>query len=365
MRIMVLVSSVVFIFFMLCGCDSHRPTDGFSNGVPVFEANPSTILAKVNGTPITVADYLARYRFESTIYTCRHKTTQTMDALPVSRTRFLSKRAPLILPELINQLLVRQYLDDNALALTEQVSRKTVAQTLRAFKYSKDLDDFSKEFGFPQTFLKEQILFSKKLELARDSFAEETFAVNEQEIDDGLARLNRIYEHAISSNAVTYLAASNLCRRIVNEHLDFEKTGSEVGQHEPEEAKYWECMEASEIENEEMRNWAFTAPVGSVGGPFDLADGLSIVKILARTNGQHEDSYARIQAGDVTLARITFYMLVPEPEPRTREYVGTALLKWKQGMAQKKLIEVLNSRADIVYPHGNKFSYCKEVENEK
>ena len=140
---------------------------------------------------------------------------------------------------------------------------------------------------------------------------------------------------------------------------DFSEIGLKRGEYEPKEASYWDRMEYSEIakENKTMAEWSFKAPIGSIGGPFELDDGLSIVKILERSEGTLHDSDASERVADVTLARITYYLVVPEPEPRTREFVRDSLTIWKKEQAQKGLFDELHSEMKLEYPHGTNFVF--------
>ena len=60
----------------------------------------------------------------------------------------------------------------------------------------------------------------------------------------------------------------------------------------------------------------------------------------------------------MTLARITFYLVVPEPEPRTREFVKETLMTWKIDQVQKKLFDKLHAEMRLEYPHGSNFVFA-------
>ena len=129
----------------------------------------------------------------------------------------------------------------------------------------------------------------------------------------------------------------------------------------PDEAVRWQICEYGEITCEELRDWAFSAPVGSIGGPFDVPDGLVIAKIVERTEGTLEESAVSEQVANVTLARIGFYMVVAEPEPRTREHVYEALMKWKAQNVQKLFFKSLHEGMKIEYPQGTNCVYNAQI----
>ena len=143
--------------------------------------------------------------------------------------------------------------------------------------------------------------------------------------------------------------------------LDFVEAAKKYSVFGPDEAERWTMDEYSEIANEKLRDWAFSAPVGSIGGPFDVPDGLAIVKIVDRSDGPLEPSLASELVANVTLSRIGFYMIVPDPEPRTREHVREALTKWKMKNAQMSFFKELHDGMKIEYPQGTNFVYNAEI----
>ena len=159
---------------------------------------------------------------------------------------------------------------------------------------------------------------------------------------------------------MTWATASNVLNQVTN-GLDFVEAAKKYSVFGPDEAERWTMDEYSEIANEKLRDWAFSAPVGSIGGPFDVPDGLAIVKIVDRSDGLLEPSLASELVANVTLSRIGFYMIVPDPEPRTREHVREALTKWKMKNAQMSFFKELHDGMKIEYPQGTNFVYNAEI----
>lgn len=363
MKISAAFSLLSFVAILAAGCDNSQHGEGRANPpllkdgpVNVFTAPDSTVLVKVNGEDVTAKDFRDRYGVEEAIYRLKNRN-KPVDQLEQGTAVFMGKRKFQILALLVNQRLISGYLAKESQKIADDEAESALNASLRKLAHRGTLGEYAAKLKVDASYLREQLLVPVEEKKAYECFGGGPIVVTEAEIDEGIARQNSYYDRAVASNAVTYVTCSNLYKRIVNERLDFKETGKKYGQYNPEEAEYWERMEASEIENADMKKWAFTAPVGSIGGPFDLGDGLSIVKILERTDGTLEDSAVSLGVADVSLARITFYMLDPEPEPRTREFVRKALYNREMKRRLKKLFEKLHSEMNLEYPYGNNFMF--------
>ena len=327
--------------------------------VNLGDLRPGLVLVRVNGKPVTSDDYLRRIGLETAIFNYRSRS-RPAEQVEAARAQFLESRARNVIPELVNQILVDEYLRRHDFSPSAEEDAAVVARTIESFGFKGDLAKFAAASKVPEDYLKEQILVPSRVESAREIFNGGGFSVSDQEIDDGLARMDRYHDFAVASNAVTWATASNVLSQVTN-GLSFAEAAKRYSVFGADEAERWEVDEYGEISNEELRAWAFSAPVGSVGGPFDVPDGLAVVKIVDRTDGTLEASMASEGAASVTLARIGFYMLVPDPEPRTREHVRDALMNWKAQNAQKSLFKELHDTMKIEYPQGTNFVYDAKI----
>ena len=357
------ISVISFFLAVVAGCDwSSHPSGDFCV-IDVLGERAGFVLAKINGDKVTVEDFRRRYEVEKAIY--RHTNRNKPEAqLDVAVAGFMKKRQLSILAEIVNQRLVKQYIAANKIEIPRKERESFLDRCLAQLKFRKvGMKVAAEQLGVDVGFFEDQLLMPLRLEYARNHFGGGPFSVTEKEVDEGLARQDRYYEQAVASNAVTYVTCSNVLKMVTTEGRDFKETGLKCGQYEPEEAELWDRLEYKEIEaeNKVMAEWAFKAPIGSIGGPFELDDGLSIVKILERSEGTKEDSLASARVADVTLARITFYLVVPEPEPRTREFVKETLANWKAEQAQKGLFKKLHDEMTLEYPHGTNFVFASEA----
>lgn len=349
-----LLVAAVCLFIAGCGQDADAPLD-------VDTCRPGRVLAEVDGHAVTVRNFRARRALELALFTQRRKKLPE-EKMAAARAAFAARRNRSLLAELVNQRLVRDYLEEKLATATRADAARATAQieaavtgAVRKIRF-KTLEEAAATLGVERDYLKDQLAVPSRIVVARELFAGKPFTVTEAEVDEGLARMQRYHDRAAASNAVTQTTASNVLAR-VQAGEDFAALGRQTAGFAPEEARKWGDFEAGDLENRALREWAFAAPVGSVGGPFDIEDGLCVVKILARTDGSPEPSLAAEETASVTLARIAFHMLVEDPEPRTRAHVRTSLEEWKAEEAQKALFAALHAKMRLAYPNGTNFVF--------
>lgn len=344
---------LLVLLFAGCGHEEAVQPEG---EVSVLEMSPKQIMVRVNDADISFGDFQNRFNLETAIYT---KKYAKKDGFEASLERFRASRFGQVLGQLVNLSLVRGYMRENGIQL-DAAAEKALGRSVSQLKRKATLDELAADYGVNPDYLREQLIFPEMTRVACEHFDPSCRSVSDLEVDEGLARQDRYYERAVASNKVTWATCSNVLAK-VRGGMDFAEAGDKYGVGGKDEATEWDRFEPSDIENKSLRDWAFSAKVGSVGGPFDIEDGLCIVKILSRKDGTMGDSVVSEGVAEVTLARINFNMVVEEPEPRTRDYVRGALLKWKRDRAQKRLFENLHREMRLEYPHGTNFTFKGEI----
>lgn len=347
---------------LLCGCGKEK-SPAFADGtIPVFTVPAETVLAKVGDRAITAGDFRARLAYETGVFAYTMKNAAQRPRDPEQRiAKFEAQRLSGVLPQLVHCALLDAYLDASCggrdVKEADKEFAKAVNHLMPKNERKEGLEGLAQRIGVTPDYLKDQILVAAREEKARCTFDPECVKITEKEIDEGLARMDAYTDRAVASNKVIWVTGSNVIARL-KKGEDFAKLGLTVGEagHESEE---WGTFERAEIESPALREWAFSAKVGEIGGPFEVEDGLSIVKLLGRAGGTAESSLASAQTADVTLARINIPMVDEHPEPRTREHCREALLKWKARMAQNRLFEKLFKETKITYPNGDKLDFKK------
>lgn len=324
--------------------------------IKVSDLAPTDVLVAINGRAITVSDWRDRLDFESAVFSYQYRNRPESQR-EAERAKFLTMRGPAILGQLAAQYWVGDYLADIGASFDSKQLEDERNRLVKAFKFKGTYSDLVKTFKSNSDYADAQLLYPRYVRLARECFDPTCAEVSESEIEVGLAKMEEYYQFATASNTVTYAMCSNLVKRLQKETIDFAVVARQIGVQDLDEAAQWDRFEPAEIEDSQLRAWVFSAPVGSVGGPFLLDDGLSVVKILDREAGTMEPSLASGGVAAVELARMTFDYVEPEPEPRTREHVREALLEWKGTRAQKKMFESFQEEHPLVFPHGSNLDF--------
>ena len=354
---------------LLCGCE--KEVTGEKTGeIAVFTADPSVVIARVGDRDITVGDFRQRIEYEVSVY----KLTMAKSKHPpkdaeARLAKFAASRAQKALPQLIHCALLDRYLDASCGGRAVAGGDKVVDATVRRYAKKlrrKDLtfESFSAELAVEPGYLRDQLLLPLREEKARLVFDPASTNVTEREIDEGLARLDAYTERAIATNRVMRAACSNAFAAVKSGE-DFAAVANRFGAETPSEATEWGWFNRDDFDVmakdcPAFGAWAFKAKVGEVGGPYELDDGLSIVKVVGHQEGSERVSMAAEKAEEVQLVRINFPLVVENPEPRTREHCRDALLKWKARNAQDRLFEKLFKETEIRYPNGTKLNYRRK-----
>lgn len=336
-------------FLVLAGCGERAHSVAFEGGViPVFTAPESVVVAQVGKKAITIGDFKKRLEFETGIFKACHSKVKDLET---RAKKFRAHRVRGVLNLLVRDALIDQYLDDScggcgALDEAAAISNQVASLKLRDFK----IEDAYAKAWFLRAAREEKAVFA---------FEPSAKEITEAEVDDAMLCQDEYKANAIATNRVTYALASNVLEK-ARSGEDFAALGRKYANFEPQESEEWATFERAEIDNPELRDWAFAAKTGDIGGPFDLEDGLSIVKVIGRTEGAKEASMAAQEVETVCLARITFLMVVEEPEPHTREYCRATRLRLKKMRAMEKLVESLFEKYEITYPSGETLDFKED-----
>ena len=350
----------------MSGCGKEKP----KGAIAVFTADPSVVIARVGERDITVGDFRRQLDLETAIHRVTMMKAKKPPKDPEVRVRKFSEfRARQILPKLVHCALLDRYLDASCGGREVEGAEKAVDKGLK--RYARrlrhkglTLGDFAKELSVEPNYLRDQMLLAAREEKARLVFDPASTNVTEREIDEGLARLDAFIARAVASNRVTRAVCSNALEK-VRSGADLAATAKAFGAEDSHDTEEWGWFGRDDFDMmardcPQFKDWAFKAKVGEIGGPFDVDDGLSIVKVLAHQAGTARPSMASGGTEEVQLARINFPMAEEDPEPRTREHCKDALLAWKASDAQKRLFTKLFNETKIEYPNGVKMNFKKE-----
>jgi len=347
---------------IVAGCGDSEGVAPKNGSISVLTAPEKTVLCKVGDRSITVGDFRRRLAYETGIFRFTMMNAKQPPKDSAKRLAiFESQRLPNVLPELVHCALLDEYLASacggREVKGADKEIEKAVLHLLPKKQRALGLAGLVEKIGTTQDYFTEQVLVAAREEKARLVFDPSSDTVSEKEIDEGLARMEAYTARAVASNRVIWVSASNVLAQ-VKAGADFAELGRKNGDA-GEEGAEWGSFEKSELEGAALQNWAFTAKVGEVGGPFEVEDGLSVVKLLSREGGTESSSLASAKTAEATLARINFPLIEENPEPKTREHCHNALLGWKARKAKKQLFEKLFKEAKIEYPNGDTLDFKK------
>lgn len=354
---------------LLIGCGQEKMAD--VEEVAVFTAPAETVLARVGERVITVGDYRKRLAFETAVYrlTMMNSKSKPKDA-EKRLAGFERSRLCKVLPQLVHIALLDNYLESSCGGPAVKDESAIVARSVKRVggkigRKSASLEEVAAEIGVEPDYLKRQFLIPTQETKARMCFDPACTNVTEKEIDEGLQRIDAYTARAVASNQVTRATCEKTLAEVRKPGVDFAVIAQNCGADNPKEANEWGWFNRDDFGMmargcPAFKQWAFTAKVGDIGGPFDIDDGLSIVKLVGHQDGSEEDSMASKQVEEVQLVRINFVMFEEHPEPRTREHCRSALLTWKAQDAQNRLFTKLFNETKIDYPSGSKLNFQKQ-----
>lgn len=369
-RIIQMAFLALAVLVVGCGKDASTPVKvGVDGKLDPLTRGDSEALVVVNGKSITCGDFKKRLAIEKALYSLRFQRKGIQGADLEKRVApFVVARERTLIPRLVNNVLVQDALAKAKLTLPEDQVKSTLKAACSGAGIKKvDLAALVEKLGVADAdYLRRELLQEVGHKVLREHLFPESLTVSEKEIDEGLERQNKYYARAVASNAVTYVTCSNALAKI-NAGMDFAEAFRTFNAVDGDNSLEGEIFDLEDFETDvealkphmkRLKDWSLSAKIGSVSGPWEMEDGLAIVKIAAREDGAKDRSVVSLEdEAEVTLARIVFEMIEPEPEPRTREFVKESLLKWKADQAQRKMFEKLHAEMKLEYPLGTNFTF--------
>ena len=362
---------------LLVGCEKEpsavepsAPEATASDAIAVFSAPAETVIARVGEVEITVGDFRRHFNYETSVYRLTMMNARHKPKNPEKRLAgFERSRLSGVLPNLVHIALLERYLASDCGGCSVADEERIVTQAARRLgakigKKGATLTEVAAEIGVEQDYLRKQFLIPSREAKVRLVFDPASTNVTEQEIDAALARLDAYTERAAASNRTTRATCERTLAAVLKPGADFAAVAKTCGADNPAEATEWGWFNREDFgmmakNCPAFRRWAFAAKVGDIGGPFDIDDGLSIVKVVARQEGTAVESMASKQVEEVQLVRINFAMAEENPEPKTREHCRSSLLEWKAHDAQSRLFTKLFHETEIEYPNGTRLDFTK------
>ena len=251
---------------------------------------PEAVLLRVNGVPFTRKDF----EIDQEVY-CKLSSFIRTGSVE-GDTRDMEKLKSLRAPKLLNTVLRRELLNQEAHRRNLKASDAAVSARRKELETAISsasagtngtivIEDLARKMGpeCERYFLDNLRKDAENLELSW-LIAGDRLKISEADVTAASNRLAKANEFVASTNAVLKARLLDALKR-VQAGEDFAAVGSELSMFDKDEAKEWGTFTIEDFEDDtypEVAEFLKTSPEpGSVGGPFQCDDGVSIVKVLS------------------------------------------------------------------------------------
>lgn len=308
----------------------------------------STVIFKVNTRAFTKGDFMVASRMFDRIN--RLNAGDDLDAPNKAAEKAVYFRAPLVLSELVRREMVKSYAKEHKVEPTDDdlaVARKAFA---RQFRRRRTLEDVADKIGSAEGKVMLDFVRGDATDIAlRRSFdVNHTFNITDDDVMVVSNRIIKFNETAAVSNAFEKSVLDHALADIRNG-----EAFSEVAKRysiAPEDGEMWDSFNDNDFDdNAAIYGWVKTASVGDVSGILESDEGWVLVK-LVDYNVELGDK-GEIASRDWTLVRIVRPFWEETPV-MTRDQIVAGVLKYREGVVQKRVGEALMAHAVVEWPLG-------------
>ena len=345
---MKIIKYLLIITLMACGCERNQKKAGRLTVADVsrtlVDLKPDDCIVIVNGTSLTKKQHTRMLNNWERIYKVKNRdvSVAVLEAMRRRRSR-----------QLVSEFVTRRLLLDQAETMKISPAAEQRQQAELIFRQR------AKAEGLPSIQMLAEAMgdtpdeFNQRIEeravikaLLKKEFGTK-LEVSAEELQKARENVEAYNQRCNATNELV-MARGEMIVQKINEGIDFELMAIEYSEDRGiEEATEWGEFSRLEIEDANIRNAAFTEPVGSVAGPFDTDEGLVIIKILSRTDVGAAEHTQPI----VKLARIFLRMGEEAEFSSDKEIIAEVKLNKKKKFLAP-YIQTLKEKANIEYPNG-------------
>jgi len=218
---------------------------------------------------------------------------------------------------LIGEMLNAYLLDREAKARGLVPTREEIAKAKAAFLdrlqkpgEKKPVKELMVEMGETDDYISALMAQDLRREMLLNAECSTITNVTAKDLQDAKAKLAKAQSDAAASNALQRVRLEKAMARVrAGEKFekvaeDFERDQVPLHADFKPDGQEWGEFEMADLDGEEFKTWLRKAKTGEIGGPFDVDDGLSVVKLLSMTDGTEEASEASEKVKTFRLARI-------------------------------------------------------------
>lgn len=330
----------------MAGCNKHEKKKGWvvesGNTKQIAEMMPNDVIVSVNGENLT----LEKYKKLVGVVENRIKTSAVR---PEVRDAVIKERSRTIIYDYINrQLLLSEAKRRNLTPAPADIASAKEPFEATAKKRGKSLIQLAQEMGDTEKELDQKIAERATINILLKKELGNKLEVTEEDMEAGRLQIAEYNAMCDATNQLVMARGQQLMKEI-SEGQDFDLLALAVSESGELDSTLWGEFTRAELENQELREAAFTKPVGSVAGPFDTDEGLAIIKIVDRAVGG-QDSPNELEY--VELNRILLRMGLKKEIP-SDEQLRQDLLKKKREKHLVPFIDALKEKFTVKFPHGS------------
>ena len=347
--------AVLAAFFGGCAREKAPGVYVADKKLTIEEMRPSDVIVRVNGKAITKRDYVLYQNSFAKVY--RMARGISFDAENVGADDFVKSNEQRIPEILIKDELVRQAAAKEGIYATDDEIEAFAASTLDMCHTRKlGLAGTAAKIGGAEAkYFLESIKAGLLSEKLVDRFLEREYAeVSEQEMTNQMAYVRRFNENADRMNA---LAREKLlkAKAEILAGGNFAEVAEKYSELRPEEGKAWQTVDIDDLVGEgeaALKRWLLTAEVGDISDPIDMDDGICIVGVVEKGEGELPVGVSGPAPLLYTLVRCTLYarqnMIELDEEDSRKLLLEHKRMEWSKGMLKR-----LYDEAAIEFPNGS------------
>ena len=346
-KIMIAMAIATLVF----GCDK---TD--VNALGFADLHDSDAVVTLNGKKLTWGEIRHRLDYEYRLFVLKNRKNG-LEPTGDEVMEFRPTRLKSLIAELANAELFEQQIEKDGVSASEktiQVIRQDFLEGFRSHNVTSVVQVASL-LGVPVAYIEDLIKKDadrREYLIRKDPLIE---FVPPEEIAKRKERISAYNVRCATSNELQWAKLEHV-KKEIDAGLDFAEAAEKYGECKKHHARRWMngtyedlIKEAAEKEPK-LADWAFSAPVGSVGGPFAMTDGYSLVKIVTRREGA-KFMVEGANLGLVNMVRMTVnaFKMIPD---KSDALFAADLSDYRERKGIKRELDSLWSCAKVDYPCG-------------
>ena len=321
----------------------------------IASMKPSDVIFEVNGQKICKRDFSKEQLFFETLFRIVRGIRPGKEQEGAEDYAWRNEQR--VLPILMQRAVFGQVAKERGLSVTPDEVELFAKPYFEKWNMGNvTISDLRKKLGEEEgarviEFFTAEALNDKVIRtLARDGW----FHVSDEEVTNELVRVRTFNETANRMNARARETLLKAKKEILGGGL-FWQVAKKYGEYHPEQGKEWITVQLEELNAEGekgLREWLKTAEMGDISDPIDFDDGISIVGVVRK--GEGEAPAGVVAPTLYTLVRCTM-LARNNMEVPTADAVRKAVLEVKHGEARREVFTNLYYAATIEFPNGTNF----------